>query len=32
VFDGVPTSYGLELVATTASSNGIVELQYRRQR
>ena len=32
LFDGVPKSYGLELVSTTASSNGIVELQYRRPR
>jgi dihydrofolate reductase len=30
LFDGVPTSYRLELVSSTASSSGIVELQYRR--
>ncbi len=32
LFDGVPTSYRLDLVSSTASSNGIVELQYRRHR
>ena len=32
LFDGVPKSYPLDLVSTTASSNGIVELQYRRHR
>jgi dihydrofolate reductase len=32
LFDGVPTSYRLDLVSTTASSNGILELQYRRHR
>ena len=32
LFDGVPKSYGLDLVSNTASSNGIVELQYRRHR
>lgn len=32
LFDGVPKSYGLELVSSTASRNGIVELQYRRLR
>jgi hypothetical protein len=31
-FDGVPRSYRLDLVSSTASSNGIVELQYRRHR
>ena len=32
LFDGVPKSYGLDLVSSSASSNGIVELQYRRHR
>ena len=32
LFDGVPTSYALELVSSTASSSGIVELLYRRNR
>ena len=32
LFDGVPNSYRLELVSNTASSNGIVELRYRRHR
>jgi len=32
LFDGVPTSYRLELVSSTASSSGIVELRYRRNR
>ena len=32
LFDGVPKSYGLELVSSTASSSGIVDLRYRRQR
>jgi dihydrofolate reductase len=32
LFDGVPRSYGLELVSSTASRSGIVELVYRRQR
>jgi dihydrofolate reductase len=32
LFDGVPKSYQLDLVSHTASSNGIVELQYRRHR
>ncbi len=32
LFDGVPTSYALELVSSTASPSGIVELQYRRRR
>jgi len=32
LFDGVPKSYQLDLVSSTASSNGIVELQYRRHR
>jgi len=30
LFDRVPTSYRLDLVSSTASSSGIVELQYRR--
>jgi dihydrofolate reductase len=32
LFDGVPKSYPLDLVSSTATSNGIVELQYRRHR
>ncbi|HEX5582936.1 dihydrofolate reductase family protein [Gaiella sp.] len=32
LFDGVPTSYALDLVSSTASRSGIVELQYRRRR
>jgi dihydrofolate reductase len=32
LFDDVPKSYRLDLVSSTASSNGIVELQYRRHR
>jgi dihydrofolate reductase len=32
LFDGVPTSYRLDLVSSTASSSGIVELRYRRHR
>ena len=32
LFDGVPSSYQLELVSSTPSSNGIIELQYRRHR
>ena len=32
LFDGVPSSYRLDLVSSAASSNGIVELQYRRHR
>ena len=32
LFDGVPTSYALDLVSSTPSSSGIVELQYRRPR
>ena len=32
LFDGVPKSYRLDLVSSTASSSGIVELQYRRHR
>jgi dihydrofolate reductase len=30
LFDGVPKSYRLELVSSTASDNGILELLYRR--
>ena len=32
LFDGVPESYRLDLVSSTASRNGIIELQYRRHR
>ena len=32
LFDGVPKSYRLDLVSSTASSSGIVELRYRRHR
>jgi dihydrofolate reductase len=32
LFDGDPKNYRLELVSTTASSNGIVGLHYRRHR
>jgi dihydrofolate reductase len=32
LFDGVPKSYQLDLVSSTASGSGIVELQYRRHR
>ena len=32
LFDGVPKSYQLDLVSSTASSSGIVDLQYRRHR
>ena len=32
LFDGVPKSYQLDLVSSTASSNGIVELRYLRHR
>ncbi len=31
-FDDVPKSYRLDLVSSSASSNGIVELRYRRHR
>src|SRR5215213_6307273 len=30
LFDGVPKSYRLDLVSSTASANGILELHYRR--
>src|SRR5947209_8092244 len=32
LFDGVPKSYRLDLVSSTASRNGIIELRYRRHR
>ena len=32
LFDGVPRSYQLDLVSSTASSSGIVDLRYRRHR
>jgi dihydrofolate reductase len=32
LFDGVPSSYQLDLVSSTPSSSGILELQYRRHR
>ena len=32
LFDGVPKSYQLDLVSSTASSSGIIYLQYRRHR
>jgi dihydrofolate reductase len=32
LFDGVPKSYQLDLVSSTATSSGIVELRYRRHR
>jgi dihydrofolate reductase len=32
LFDDVPKSYRLELVSSTASGNGVIELQYRRPR
>jgi dihydrofolate reductase len=32
LFDGVPKSYALDLVSSTASRSGIVELRYRRRR
>ena len=32
LFDDVPKSYQLDLVSSTASSTGVVELQYRRHR
>jgi dihydrofolate reductase len=32
LFDGVPSSYRLDLVSSTASRSGIVELRYRRHR
>ena len=32
LFDGVPKSYRLDLVSSTASGNGVIELQYLRHR
>ena len=32
LFDGVPSSYELELISATPSPSGILELQYRRPR
>src|SRR3954447_22919837 len=32
LFDGVPTSYRLDLLSSTPSRSGIVELEYRRHR
>jgi dihydrofolate reductase len=32
LFDGVPSSYRLDLVSSTPSGSGIVELRYRRHR
>jgi dihydrofolate reductase len=32
LFDGVPSSYRLDLVSSTGSRSGIVELRYRRNR
>ena len=32
LFDDVPKSYRLDLVSSTASSTGVVELHYRRHR
>ena len=32
LFDGVPKSYQLDLISSTPSSSGIIELQYRRHR
>jgi dihydrofolate reductase len=32
LFDGVPRSYQLDLISTTTSNNGIIDLQYRRHR
>ena len=32
LFEGVPKSYGLDLISSTASGSGIVELRYRRHR
>ncbi|MFD0630719.1 hypothetical protein ACFQ9X_02705 [Catenulispora yoronensis] len=32
LFDGIPHSYALELVSSTPSPSGIVELHYRRRR
>jgi dihydrofolate reductase len=32
LFDGVPSSYALELVSSTPTPSGILELVYRRRR
>jgi len=32
LFDGVPSSYQLDLVSSTPTGSGIVELHYRRHR
>jgi hypothetical protein len=32
LFDGDPSSYRLDLVSSSASTSGIVELRYRRHR
>jgi dihydrofolate reductase len=32
LFDGVPSSYQLELVSSTASRGGVLDLRYRRRR
>jgi hypothetical protein len=32
LFDGIPRSYALDLVSSTPSTNGIVELCYQRRR
>jgi hypothetical protein len=32
LFDDVPKSYRLELIASTAQGNGVLELGYRRRR
>jgi len=32
LFDDVPKSYQLDLISSTAFSNGVIELQYRRHR
>jgi len=32
MFDDVPKSYRLDLVSSTASGNGVIELHYRRHR
>ena len=32
LFDDVPSGYRLDLISSTAGSNGVIELQYRRHR
>jgi dihydrofolate reductase len=32
LFDDVPKGYRLDLVSSTAATNGVLELQYRRHR